>query len=326
MRAWWVAVFAFLSAVPAEVSAQPAEGDAHARARALLADGRRALDAGQSAEALRDFEEAHALLGSPFTAIWVARARESAGQLVEAREAALEVLRLPPEDDPKAIEAYPVVSEQAQEFVRQLDVRIPSAEIDAVGPPPGRASITLDGRAITAGTTVRLNPGKHEAHAEAEGFRPSAEAFEVKEGEARQLRLVLDPVPIVDPPRPPSPAVVNDPGPRADVLLGVGFGLAGIAILEGTVTGVLSLNRASELGVTCGHTHCPESLGSAWTTANDLATASTAGFVVGAAGLVVGAIGIAFKVSDTRARAEDAPKPLAEAWIGAGVGGARFAW
>lgn len=324
MRAWSVAVVALLSAVPTWVVAQPADEPPDVRARVLITDGRKALEAGRFDEALQDFEQAHALLESPFTAIWIARAKEGAGLLVEARAAALEVLRLPPEDDPRAREAYASLSEQAQDLVQQLDLRIPSAEVDVVGPPPGAVSLTVDGTPVTPTTTVRLNPGKHEARAEAPGFTPRATPFELREGETRGLRIVLDPTAHAEPKRPPPPPrPEKEPGARADALLGVGFAVAGAALLEGSITGVLSLDRASTLADLCGQAACPASLRGDWATANDLATASTVGFVVGAAGLVVGAIGIGFKIGDAKSGAEASGL---EVGFGASGGSMRFRW
>src|SRR5262249_21604289 len=65
------------------------------RARALMDDGDRAFDAGDYPTALRDYEAAHAIMAVPTTGLWLAKTQAALGKLVEARDTAVAVTRMP---------------------------------------------------------------------------------------------------------------------------------------------------------------------------------------------------------------------------------------
>lgn len=69
---------------------------------------------------------------------------------------------------------------------------------------PSRATVVIDGRAMTSGTTRALDVGTHTVEASAPDHHPLARRFEIHGRETTTLTLALDPVGVVAPA--PSPA------------------------------------------------------------------------------------------------------------------------
>jgi len=136
------------------------------------------------------------------------------------------------------------------------------------------------------GKPIELDPGEHRLRLEKAGSKPVEQTIVIAEGE--RARLVRFALPIGE--APPSTA------PRSDaqgdeglglVLVGVGFGVAGAALIAGIVTGVIAL----EDGRPCleNEPKCDEEY---IETHQPLAHASTACFAIAGAGAIVGVVGL----------------------------------
>jgi hypothetical protein len=318
----------------AEVHAQPTATDRES-ARALMAEGDKAYAAKDYPAALRSYQGAHALVALSSTAIWVARTLVQLGQLVEARDIAIEATRLPV----KPAEPPPVVRARAdaEKLAQELATRIPSIQIQIEGPPAGSAAeVRIDGAAIPAAAAAlprKVNPGKHSVAASAAGFSSATTEVVVKEGETLPVKLTLvpeasgapPPVAVVTttPPASAAPAASTAPPPPSDSagsgtppLVYVGFIVGGVGIAAGTVTGILSLSRASNVeDEHCNDDEqCSPKAEPGISQARGLAWASNIGFAVGVAGVAVGVVAL------LTSRSKDPPAPPASAWVRPAVG------
>jgi hypothetical protein len=298
-------------------------------ARRLMDEGKERTRAGEKERALEAYRKAHDLMKVPSTGIALAKAHLALGQLIEARDVALEVVRMPRDN------GEPPVFEKARKEAKELDVsikpRIPTVRIVVKGGPATR--VNVDGGEVAPlllGEPVAMNPGKHAVSAKnADGVEKRADV-ELAERDAKQVELVLPvPNPAVVVAQPP-PTVVTQPvatggGERttgASVLVFGGFGLAVAGLAVGGITGALTLSKAGSVKVQCENDICDPKAKSDLDSAGTLATISTIGFAVGGAGLVLGVVGLLLP----RTKAETALQSTerrAAVWIGPGSMGVR---
>ena len=188
--AWKGATCAWI-AVASAAHAEPTAADKET-ARALLLDGRAKLAANDAAGALRSFEGAHAIMNVPTTGLDLAKAQAALGQLVEARETALSVTRMPSKDGEP--EAFVDARRAAEELAAGLAPRIPSLILTVKGPALAAASVTVDGAVVAAVTLSlprKVNPGRHRVVVTAPGFAEAAREVDVAEGQALAVELSL---------------------------------------------------------------------------------------------------------------------------------------
>jgi hypothetical protein len=141
-------------------------------ARALLIDGRAKMKAHDYPGALRSLKGAHDIMHVPTTGTDYAAALEATGQLVEARNIALEVTRFPEKPgEPPAFHDYRVA---AADLAAKLEARIPAVIITVKGVAPGVApAVAIDGTALPPailGLPRKVNPGAHTLTATAPGY------------------------------------------------------------------------------------------------------------------------------------------------------------
>ena len=306
-----------LSFAPAALAGDPTPAERDA-ARLELQKGDAALASGDTAAALRAYEAAHATLGLPATGMAVVKARIALGQLVEARDMAIAVSRMPktPGEKPANAEARKAAEKTAEE----LASRIPSVELEITAPPDVALDVTIDGAkvpAAAAGAPRKVNPGKRTIRVAAPGFKTFEQTVDLGDGEARKVPVKLEaatsepgagplPRPTKAPaggPNKPGPGAVEGPPPDAGerdvhLLVPIGFSIAGAGLVAGIVGGALSLSTVSSTKDEYGCTdQCPraaeaaieEDLESARTTA----WVSNIGFAVAGAGAILGIVGVA---------------------------------
>jgi hypothetical protein len=192
-----MAVFFF--ACPA--LAQPTASDRET-ARALMAEGREKRDAGDLAGAMKAFVAADSIMHVPTTGLEVARTQDKMGQLVEARETLIAVLRIPvqPTDPPPFAEAR----KAAEALDADLAKRIPTLVVEPTSDLPGPITVTIDDQPIPSNLVTiprRLNPGKHVVVAKA-GGEEARETVTLAQSEQKRLALRVT----KKPPPPPAPA------------------------------------------------------------------------------------------------------------------------
>jgi hypothetical protein len=304
-----------LGLVAPAVVAQPSASDRET-ARALMSQGDKAYDAKDYPTALKAYRDAHALMHVPGTGIWVAKAELALGHLVEAREAAIEVTRMPKQaGEPPA---FTKARADADELAKSLGARIPSLQVKVEGAPAGaQVTIKLDGGDLPVSVATiprKVNPGKHAGVASAPGQRDATGEVVVNEGDNATLTLKFgaEPAAATPPsasaPAAPPEAAAPSPAPSSpppavaskggvSPLVPIGFIAGGIGVGAGAVFGVLSLSKTSALkGEPCvkNHTNCHTSQTALddYNSANTFGWVSNIGVGVGVAGAAVGVIGL----------------------------------
>lgn len=310
------ALLLFVLSVPLSASAQVADAD-RATARALAQQGQEALDKSDFAAAADRFGRADALVHAPTLMLGHARALLGLGKLVAAHELFARIVRegVPP----SAPAPFVAAVAEARRLVEALAPRLPSVVITIKG--PTSAKVTIDGVSVPAaalGVNRPVDPGKHTARAEAEGFAPSEVPFTVAEARSAAVTLELVPGPASSAPAPLAPTVqqpdgapvqpAQAPGKPSETgkILGfTGLGLGGAGVVLGAVTGVLALQKHGELAKLCPIGHCTNQA-DAISAYHTMGMLSTTGFIAGGA---LAATGLVLLVTAPKAR------PASDAWL-----------
>jgi hypothetical protein len=288
-------------AQPAPPAAGPSAADRDT-ARKLMDDGDDAFGKKDYPGALKAYAAAHAIMNVPSTGVAVAKAQAALGQLLEARDTALEVTRMPLA--PKEPAAFAESRKEAADLAAQLDPRIPSIEVQPSGVPEGTAiEVRIDGAAIPAAAATlprRVNPGTHQISVKAAGYVEVSTEVKVVEGEKRELQVALEPggpppgkaEPKRDEPK-KEPPVAKKSG--LSVLVPIGLATTGAGLALGIGTGVAALNSGD----------CKKHHGCA------LGWAADAGFLVALAGAGVTTAGIVITVTAPKS----GPAAPAQTWL-----------
>jgi hypothetical protein len=308
------------NATGSAASASTADG-----ARALYVEGKALRDAGDLQKSLEKLQAAHALYATPITALEVGRAFALVGRLTKAVEMLGTVPRLPvrPNESQKAKESR----KEAETLLVQYQARLGTLVLKV--PSGGDVKVMVDGVAVpssaflaTADTSLvearwPVDPGAHNVAAE-RGEDKTSDDVRVAEGEQRAVTPHFapptPPVPVVvpEPVKPPPdttqpPVVVHPPilpPPETPKDSGfptygyVGFGVGGAGLILGTITGLVTMSRASDIKAACSpNGDCPSSAG--LDGARTLGTVSTISFVVAGAGIVLGVIALISSASSS---------------------------
>ena len=307
---------------------QPSAADKET-ARSLMTQGEAQRGKNELKASLQSFQGADAIMKVPSTGLEVARAHVALGNLLEAREAALGVTRLPtlPNEPPPFIEARA----KAQALSDDLEQRIPSVQITLKNVPEGSAAtVTVDGAVVPAAALSfprKLNPGHHVVAANA-GTSEGHVDVEVREREVKPVLVELAapaPVAVVAP-----PPTIEPPPKKGHMLTYVAFGVGAAGLVVGSVTGLMSLSKTNGLKDQCPNNKCPGATYDSQAFQNDKSSAqstgtiSTIGFIVGGAGVAVGVVSLFLggkaSASTTGKGTHDY---TVSPWIGAGSAGFR---
>jgi hypothetical protein len=281
--------------------AQPPPTD-RAAAESLFQDGRRLLEAGETATACLKFAESQRLAPALGTLLNLAACHEREGKTASAWVEFTEATTLSERAGESARAAY------AAERARALSAVLAHVTI-AVSTRHDGLHVTLDGRDVGAGmfgTAIAVDPGEHRIHATAPGRRAWQHSFLVRAGPSRVTveipELVPEagptaetgPAPSLQPKRAPKAEVVagapsrqSAPAPRASttrlpLLIATGtVAVAGIGL--GTWFGLRTFAEKRVADRECPNTRCSSSLGiAANERAHDAALVSTLAFGAGA--------------------------------------------
>jgi hypothetical protein len=321
---------------PRAYAGNPSPADV-ATARELYKVGADALDAGNSKVAAEKLSQAWSLVQTPVIGTDLARAQRSLGHLVEAREAALAVERLPIAHDETARSTE--ARADAEKIANELAPRIPHVKVVPQGVGAGHvATVKLDGSVVPeAALSVarQANPGPHTATIDTDDGRHAEGVVTLAEGETKEISLVVpSPVsaptietkPVITESHPPPPAAMTSlPEARhTSPVVWIGVATAGVGLVTGALAGAFALSEASVVKNNCfgasttgdGKIVCPTAFAGDLSAANTLGVVSTVGFVtlgVGAAMILVG-LAVSGKSTSTK-RAHVAP------WVGPLSGG-----
>jgi len=299
-------------------------------ARTLYKEGKELRASGDLRGALEKLQAAHALGNTPVTGIELARTYVVLGKIVEAREVALYVGRIPVASDEteKSAEARADAAKLAEE----LRPRIPTLVVKIAGLGPGEtAHLTIDGVGVpdaAVSEAQKVDPGPHVLVARAgEGAaaREAREQPDVKEGQTTEVTLTIPAAPAQQPLHPPRKGLDEDgstrPSSASQRWVKIGFVTAISGVAVGLIAGVTALTRKGQLASECNaNKQCPDTTGGAsdLDSARTWATVSNAAFFVAGVGAVVGVLGLLSGKSS-------APQPQQSVsitpWIGVGTAG-----
>jgi hypothetical protein len=285
-------------AIAGAASAEPNAADKET-ARALMATGRQDRTKGDLEGALKAFTAADAIMRVPTTGLEVARSQVALGLLVEARDTALQVARLPVM--PREPAPFRAARESAAALGEELLTRIPSLTITVKNAPEGTTpTVTVDGAELPAGTLGAprtLDPGHHVVAAKA-GAEEAKQEVDLAEQETKSVALELPAQDAVATTAPAGDATHEEPqsgrSTASKVLLVGGFGAAGVGLIVGSITGALSLSKTSSVKSSgmCAGSVCNPSEDGDLSSARTMATVSNVSFIIAGVGAVAGVVGL----------------------------------
>ncbi len=208
------AVLAFAVAACALASVAHAQSAAEMEtARALFKEGKELRAKGDLRGAIEKMQAAHTAARTPITGLELARTHAMLGELIEAREVALDVarIRVAPDESERSAEARA----QATRLAEEVRERIPDVTVHVTGAPEGVVpEVLLDRRALPpelVGEPFKVNPGVHVVVVvEPRGGAASRASVTVAERESQQVTLAY-PRPAAEPQAATLPGEVHPP-------------------------------------------------------------------------------------------------------------------
>jgi hypothetical protein len=313
--------------VTSAVHAQPRPGPSAAdreTARALMDDGRARTQKGDLKGALLAYSGADAIMHVPTTGLAVARTQAALGLLVEARDTALNVTRIPvtPKEPPVIGEGR----KQADDLANELAPRIPTLTIVVKVPAGFDPEVTVDDLAVPYAALVaprRVNPGHHVIVAKAGTVERRAE-IDLVEKDAKSVALEFPP----DMKPPPKPVVVLPDGSKGNAqpqqpakrgthpLVYVGITVGSIGLVTGLGAGFFSYSKIKSADEQCTDKQCPPPAHGDLDTATTAAVVSNIGFIVAGAGAATTVLGIL--LSGGKAESKPSTGASARPYVGPG--------
>ena len=225
--------------------------EAREAARQAYARGQEAFRTGDYDAAIASFEEAYAAVPNPVVLLGLAEAQERKGD-IPATIATLERYLAERADAP----------DRAQIEARLTDLRGRPAVLVITSAPEG-ATISVDGEAREEVTPAEIEvpPGEHVIAVTLAGHDPASQTLEATVGGRHEVELTLEAAPeqpiedpfgeTGEPAEPPvEPPVVDEEEEGLSTGVWVSAGVAGAALVGGTVLGFLALSEQSDFDAT----------------------------------------------------------------------------
>lgn len=318
----WLVV-ALVLGLSSAAAAAPSDAEKK-QARALMEEGDAAAASKDHARALEKYRAADAIMHVPTTGLEVARMLVAVGRLIEARDAALAVTRLPP--GPDEPEAFASARARAEQLAASIADRIPSLEVMVKGIEPGADfELRIDGKVVPAAAAKlpqKLDPGKHFVVVSSRGRRAAKKAVDLAEGVKDAVEIVLAPPGATTD---AEPAATKKTEPEAvtgekktSSLVYIGFGAAAVGLAVGSVTGFMSLGKAASAKDQCSGNRCPPAAKDDIDSSKSLANISNVGFGVAIVGAAIGVYGL---MSGKSGKETASRRARVEPRIGAGFAG-----
>ena len=304
------AVIALSFAAPSAAQAPPDDAG-KAAARSLAETGKKRFESGDYAGAIEALRDAEKYFRAPTITRLRALAHEKLGQLLEAQAVHKLVA-----DEPLAAGAPPefaAAQEESKKSVASLETRIPKMQVSVLHAPAG-TRVTLDTKGLDAAALaqpMKMNPGKYVVTVEPPGAAKITR--EVVLAEQSNEKVVID----LAPPPPPKPVVTAPTttigttsatataapsGSGAPVggapesgrsMLGpaIAFGVGGVGLVAGAITGGLSFAVAGDVKKKCGEELvCSPDTRDQVEQGKTFGYVSTVGFALAGAGAAVGVV------------------------------------
>lgn len=335
-----------------EGTARAQSDEEKAAARSLALQGAEALKNNKFAEAVDLVSRAESIVHASTHLLMIARAQTGLGKLVAAQETYLKLIR---EDLPaSAPDAFKKAQAVGKEELAAIEPRIASLRIVLDGLGQKKVTVKLDDQIVPpalVGVHRPVDPGKHEVGLFTVGASPVKASVELKDGEKKDMRLVVPDAPAGGVPLNPAdnPDAGKASGAKAahpakgaagpgfmTPLRGAGIGVGAVGI-AGVVVGALFVAKggstqadadqaAADYGCTGGGTVCPKPQTAAEQKAvqniNDLDSRAARQKTIGTIGLAVGGVALAGGVvmlilGKPHAPAAQPPKKASvEPWFG----------
>ncbi len=197
--------------------------------------------------ALTSFQGADAIMHLPTTGLGVMRSEEKLGLLVEARDKALEIGRIP--QKPDEAQGDQDARKEAADLATSIEPRIASLTVQPNSVVAGRAiTVSIDGDKLAGPPATlprKVNPKRlHKIVVTAEGYDDGAVDATLEEGETKTVTVDMKAIPGWKPPSAPGPG----PGaPPVEVhrgihpLLWAGIATVGVGVIAGVAGGADAL-------------------------------------------------------------------------------------
>jgi hypothetical protein len=153
--------------------------DRRSRARALLVEGQRLIEAGEYGEALGYFERAYTLVPSPKIQYNFGLAYNGLARPAEAMRAFKAFLA-------EAGDAAPASLAKAREYVAKLSRKVATIELTGE---TGGTEVSVDGRSYAAATEVLVDPGSHQVTVDKSGRPPFLKRLTIAPGERVRIAV-----------------------------------------------------------------------------------------------------------------------------------------
>lgn len=312
-------------------SAQRSAADIES-ARQLYNQGIELRDHGDLTGALEKFRAAHALGNTPITGLDLCKTHAALGQPVEAREICLGVGRIP------VAAAETARSQQARaeaaSIAESVRPRIAGVRLRIQGVPAGREPVVVVDHSLVPNAALgelrAVNPGMHEISARVGSGPETKASIELREGESRDIELVVQPPPepapvaVVPSTQGPPQAMQPEPQPRkkkGNGLATAGWITGGIGVGIGAIAGLIAMSGENSLEDRCPGKICGKSDHDDLQSARSWGTLSTVFFVIGGVGLGTGIIATVTHDSGSSTNAKQPSRPTVTPVVGLGGAG-----
>ena len=310
-RIWLTTLTALILLSSAALGQTPSNKSA---ASTLFRQGRAAFDKGDYAEACPKFAESLRLEPAPGTLLNLAVCEERVGKLVSARQHLTDLL--PQLHDERLPFARDLLAKVDKRVCRLTLTRGPGA------PTETQVKDEHDGKVLPLEQELILDPGDYDLSIMAPGRPSDRLRFTLAEGQT-ETRVITPPAAVLPDKTTSIAPTPSSEGPSLGRTLGFvagGVGVAGFGVAA--VTGVVLLNKQSEVKKACPNKQCPTEtelnlVRDAQKT--PLLPLNTVSWIVGIAGLSAGAV----LVLTSRTKKASEPKAAAFATVtplGGGLG------
>ena len=313
-----------------------------AGARAAAEAGATRFDQGQWQEAITLFEKAESLVHAAPHLLYIARAQERLGHLVESREAYLRITREPLQ--PSAPPAFRAAHASADAELPAVEARLPYLSVSVQGAGELPVRVMMNGQEVPAGLVGvprPMNPGTYEFQAFAAGNQSNPSSIALREGAKETIILTLQNGPTRAGAAPAQQTVTANPNEDAAGESGggvnglVAFGIVGLGVgvtggILGTIFTIDSNDKRAKANSLCdegpGSASCPASARAEVQELDDQANAAKTraivSFVVGGVGLATGTTLLVMGLGHDDSKKASAG-PRITPWVSLGSAGVR---
>lgn len=164
-----------------------------ATARELATSGIELFRAGKYDEALDKLKRAEQLYDVPVHLLYIARAQEKLGQLVESAETyrQLDHYTLPEGAPPAWVSAQ----EDGRKELPQVEPRVPKLKVILEPKDVAEPNLSIDGTKVSSavvGVERPINPGKHHVEVTANGYTTASADVQIAEKESKDVSLKIE--------------------------------------------------------------------------------------------------------------------------------------